>query len=206
MKTLGAIVKRFAIAFFFFCFITTLLYAFCFKKINLYIRAFNNFTYVPKENEKKPVTIDLETKEITHYPYYGEKFALIKIPALNITVDLYHGDSLEILKKGAGHYSGSYFPSEGGTILIAAHNRSEYFKYLPNLKLEDEIILDTIYGVFTYQVTEGKVMTIKELEKIRFTQDKEMLVLYTCYPMNALGFTNERYVIYASLKEVSYEN
>ncbi len=206
MKTLEAIVKRFAIAFFFFSLTTTLVYLGCNKKISLYIRTFNNFTYVPQEKEKKPVAINLETKEITHYPYYGEKFGIIKIPAIDIQVNLYHGDSLEILKKGAGHYSGSYFPSEGGTILIAAHNRSEYFKYLPKLKLDDEIIIDTTYGVFTYKIIDGKVMKIKELEKIRFTQEKETLVLYTCYPMNALGFTNERYVVYASLTEVSYEN
>lgn len=206
MKILGAIVKNFAIAFFFFCLITTLGYLVSFKKISPYIRLFNNFLNSPINNKENEVTFDKETKEITHYPNYGDKFGTINMPTIGVSVPLYHGDSMDILKKGAGHYSGSFFPSEGGTILIAAHNRQEYFKYLPKLNINDEIIINTVYGNFYYQVLSGKVMKVNELEKIEFQQEKELLVLYTCYPVDALGYTNERYVIYGTLERVDYEN
>ena len=74
-----------------------------------------------KENViiNKPV---LEGNIIKNYPEYGSKYAKIQIPKININLDVYYGDTMEILKKGVGHSSGSYFPGEGGSIIYMGHN------------------------------------------------------------------------------------
>jgi sortase A len=204
-KVLKAIAIKLTIAFFFSCLITTILYFVCLKKVDKYISLFNNFTYTGIEKEKT-VEIDSLTKELIKYPNYGNLFATIEMPSIDISVKVYHGDSLDILKNGAGHYAGSYFPGEGGTILIAAHNRRDYFKYLPKLAIGDKIIFKTDYGTFTYSVTSGRVMEKDELEKIDINKNEELLVLYTCYPVDAIGLTNQRYVVNAVLDGVSYES
>ncbi len=204
-KIWKAIVRSLAIAFFFTCLFITITYFVCLKKIDTYLVFFNNFTFSGVTEEHK-IEIDKLTKELVHYPNYGDQYGTISLPTVGIKVNLYHGDSMSILKRGAGHYAGSYFPSEGGTILIAAHNRREYFKYLPKLNVGDPIVIDTDYGTFTYTVTNGRVETISELEKLDIQHEEEILVLYTCYPVDALGFTDKRYVVYAKLEGVAYES
>ena len=39
---------------------------------------------------------------------------------MKLELPIYHGDTLKILRKGVGHYAGSYFPGENGTVLLAA--------------------------------------------------------------------------------------
>jgi sortase A len=202
---LKAIAKNLTIAFFISCLIVTILYFVCLKKLENYITLFNNFTYNGL-NGSETVKMDSTTKELVEYPSYGSLFGTISMPTIDTTVNLYHGDDLDILKKGAGHYAGSFFPGEGGTILIAAHNRREYFKYLPKLNIGDEIIIKTTYGTFTYLVTNGEVVNASDLENIEINSEKEELVLYTCYPTNALGLTSKRYVITSVLDGVSYES
>lgn len=70
-----------------------------------------------KENViiNKPV---LEGNIIKNYPEYGSKYAKIQIPKININLDVYYGDTMEILKKGVGHSSGSYFPGEVDQLFI----------------------------------------------------------------------------------------
>lgn len=204
-KLLKAIVKPLAVAFFFSCLFITIIYFVCLKKLDLYLSLFNNVTFSGIEKESE-VEIDTLTKKLIKYPSYGSLYATISFPSVDIKVNLYHGDTMDILKYGAGHYSGSYFPGENGTILIAAHNSREYFHSLPQLNVGDQIIIAADYGKFTYSVVNGRVELAEELEKIEIQHEEELLVLYTCYPVDALGFTNKRYVIYAKLEGVSYES
>ena len=62
-------------------------------------------------------TIIGENNKLKNYPEYGAKYATIKIPKIDVDLPVYYGDSLDILKKGVGHSSGSYFPGEGGSII-----------------------------------------------------------------------------------------
>ena len=85
-----------------------------------------------KENViiNKPV---LEGNIIKNYPEYGSKYAKIQIPKININLDVYYGDTMEILKKGVGHSSGSYFPGEGGSIIYMGHNSKNVFRGLSKI-------------------------------------------------------------------------
>lgn len=149
-----------------------------------------------KENViiNKPV---LEGNIIKNYPEYGSKYAKIQIPKINIDLDVYYGDTMEILKKGVGHSSGSYFPGEGGSIIYMGHNSKNVFRGLSKISKGDSIQITTEYGEFKYQVYDMKIVNETDLELLPIQKEKEILMLYTCYPFQNIGYTTQRYVVYA---------
>ena len=89
-------------------------------------------------NEVVNTVID-ENKQLKNYPEYGTKYATIKIPKIDVDLPVYYGDTLDILKKGVGHSSGSYFPGEGGSIIYMGHNSKKMFRRFSELQKGNEI-------------------------------------------------------------------
>ncbi len=145
------------------------------------------------------VSLDLTTKNLAVYPEYGSKYAELSIPSLNIKKDVYYGDSMRVLKKGIGHTMGSFFPGEGGSILYMGHNTSNMLRNLGNINLNDKIIVTTNYGTYTYSVYETKIIEDTDLNEVPIKRDKEILMLYTCYPFTTIVYTKYRFVVYATL-------
>ena len=69
------------------------------------------------ENKQVKEAILNQENQIENYPEYGTQYATIQIPKIDVNLPVYFGDTLEVLKKGVGHSSGSYFPGEGGSIV-----------------------------------------------------------------------------------------
>ena len=136
----------------------------------------------------KDIKFDEETKTIITYPEYGTRYGNIKIDSLNIALPLYYGDKLSILKNGVGQSSGAYFPGEGGSIICMGHNNKTFLYDLPNIKTNEIIEINTTYGDFKYQVYKTKIVNM---------YDEEILMLYTCYPVDTLGNKKDRFVVYA---------
>ena len=147
----------------------------------------------------KNIKIDSVTRRLIEYPSYGEKFGSIVLSSIDVDLALYHGEDLSILKYGAGHHAGSYFPGEGGTIIIAAHNTYGMLYSLPNVKVGDEVVIKTVYGDFTYKVTGTDIVDASVLgNNLHVSHDKETIMLYTCYPTDTLGYKSKRFVLYGS--------
>ena len=104
------------------------------------------------ENKKVEETTMSEDNKIQNYPEYGTQYATIEIPRINVNLPVYFGDTLEVLKKGVGHSSGSYFPGEGGSIIYMGHNSKNMFRRFSELQLGDEIKVTTSYGEYTYKI------------------------------------------------------
>ena len=194
-----ATIKSMIVAFIYVIIIFCGLYILFSSKINRVISLIDIISIENKKEEIKDVEINLETKNLINYPDYGTKYGKIKIPALNIELPLYYGDTLSILRNGVGHSSGSYFPGEGGSILCMAHNTSGMLKKLPEIKNKEQIIIETTYGIYTYEVYDTKIVKETELEVAPIQKEKECLMLYTCYPVDAIGHTNKRFFVYANL-------
>ena len=200
MKKFGKkIVKEIAISFFFVA-LFLLGYRFLLKEpLDKKLSILNVMAVSPKDNDKeaKRVEFDDITKRLKVYPKYGSIYATLKIPSISLELPVYFGDTKEILSKGVGHYSGSFFPGENGSIIMGAHNNAGYFRELPSIKKEDVIIIDTVYGVYKYQTYDMKIVQMTDEDKIPIVRGDEVLMLYTCYPVTAVGFTSQRYVVYA---------
>ena len=64
----------------------------------------------------------------------------------------------------------------------------------------DEIIIKAVYGTYTYKIYDYEIIEAKALnEKLEINDNKEILMVYTCYPVDTPGYKSKRYVIYASL-------
>lgn len=198
-------VKQLAVAFFFSVFIVFITQVIIGTKVNKVTSLINKIATAQNKIEKKDdVKITLtsieEKKRLSSYPYFGEIWATIEIPSVNINLSVYHGDTLELIKYGAGHLAGSFFPGEGGLIVMDAHNTSGYFKELPNVNIGDKVIIKANYGTFTYSITKTEIKDAVILGKeLTITDDKEILMLYTCYPTDTPGYKSKRFVAYASL-------
>ncbi len=205
MKKIGKeILKEIALSFFFCASIILLISWLYSKEIRFGISLINKIAIV--ENKKsQPITYNEIKKRLDHYPNYKEKYGNLKIPTINVELPIYHGDSMDILRYGVGHYAGSYFPGEGGTIIFAGHNNTGFFRELPNINIEDKIEVETLYGTFYYQVTETKIISESDLASFPLQNESEVLILYTCYPVTSLGYTNKRYIVYATRIEDIYE-
>ncbi len=135
------------------------------------------------------------------YPYYGDGYATLYSPEVDIACQVYWGDSMEILRKGAGQYCGSSPLGVEGNSVICAHV-SKHFKNLKNLKLNDTVVLTTEYGRFTYAVRESVIFDENDLTYILPTEE-DILTLYTCHNY-ILGPTPERLAVICDLTEAIY--
>ena len=154
-----------------------------------------------KDNTNQETKVDTEKKTLENYPEYGTQYATIEIPRIDANLPVYFGDTLEILKKGVGHSSGSYFPGEGGSILYMGHNSKKVFRRFSELQIGDEIKVTTTYGEYNYKIYDMQLINETELEKVPIQKDEEILMVYTCYPFNNVGYATQRYVVYAKLEK-----
>ncbi len=194
-----------AISFFFASIFITITYFFTEGKINYYSSLINSL--VVNNSKETEAVFSKETKRLIELPTYGKRFGIVKVPSINLSLPLYHGDNLKILHYGIGHYAGSYFPGEGGSIILPGHNNIGVFHDLDKLKNGDKVIIEANYGTFTYEVTSFKVVKETELDAFPIQKDKELLIMYTCWPINRsiVGRKTERLVVYAKKIGESYE-
>ncbi|MDO4624405.1 MAG: class D sortase [Enterococcus hirae] len=156
------------------------------------------------ELEEKRKTIELEGENIPSskidYPRSGYQYGQVDVASVNLNVPLYYGDSDDILREGAGQYMGSVYPGEHGTTLIGGHNSSEFGK-LSAVKITDKINISTSYGEYVYQVYETKILdkNAKLISQLLVQKQQGKLILYTCYPVDSIGMTDQRLFILGDL-------
>ena len=156
---------------------------------------------IDENKEVAETTISEEENKLINYPEYGTQYATIQIDKIDVNLPVYFGDTLEILKKGVGHSSGSYFPGEGGSIIYMGHNAKNTFRRFGELQIGNEIKVTTSYGEYTYKIYDMKLIKETETDKLPIQKDKEILMVYTCYPFNNIGYATQRYVVYAELEK-----
>lgn len=205
-KNIKKFASKIAISFFFAAIFVVIFYLFLENKISHYISLINT-TAVKDSIEDKIATYNLEAKRLISFPKYGSKYATIEIPSAKIKLPVYYGDTKKILRLGVGHYNGSYFPGENGSIIYAAHNNPGYFQTLDHVKISDEVIIKASYGEFKYQVIETKVVKETDLDAFPIQHNHELLIMYTCWPINrsVVGRKTKRLVVYAE-RVVENEN
>ena len=153
---------------------------------------------VEKTTEKQAMEMN-EDNRLENYPEYGTQYATIEIPRIDVNLPVYYGDTLQILKNGVGHSSGSYFPGEGGSIIYMGHNSKKVFRRFSELEIGDKIKVTTNYGEFNYKIYDMQLVKETETDKLPIQKEKEILMVYTCYPFNNIGYATQRYVVYAEL-------
>lgn len=198
-KTIKATIINLIVALFIIIIIVGTVNLFFGAKIDEAVTLVNKVS-INSENKVIENTI-LDNNKILNYPEYGTEYAKIEIDKIDVELPVYYGDTLDVLKKGVGHSSGSYFPGEGGSIIYMGHNSKKVFRRFSELQKGNEIIITTSYGKYKYEIYDMQIINETELDKLPIQKDKEKLMIYTCYPFNNIGYTKQRYVVYANLVE-----
>ena len=129
-------------------------------------------------------------------PALGTAYGVISCDNLNIEADVYYGDDEKSLMAGVGQYSGSGLFGCGSTILLGAHDTT-YFAGLEDVKPGDVFEVQTNYGHYTYRVNSTKVVKADDSSAYDLSEEKETLILYTCYPFgNVTANRKERFFVY----------
>lgn len=125
------------------------------------------------------------------YPRFGEQYAILNAPAIDLTVGVYYGSTGELLERGVCQSTQSAYIADGGHTVIDGHVNT-FFSDLNKLKVGDEVILYTKYGSFKYQVSELIQFDKTDKTYVAVTEDdEEHLTIYTCQPQ-VLGSSNLR--------------
>ncbi|SOD86314.1 sortase A [Streptomyces sp. Ag109_G2-15] len=89
-------------------------------------------------------------------PRRSQAYAVLTIPRLHLRVPVAEGVSKpDVLNKGyVGHYPGTQQPGQAGNFALAGHRNThgEPFRYLPRLRPEDTLQVETRTATYTYAV------------------------------------------------------
>ena len=98
----------------------------------------------------------------------------IEIPSIKVKLPVYHGESEDVLKKGAAHLEKTSFPIGGidTRACVSAHSGYPSQKFFDDI---DELISD-------------------DITKLKVEHGKELLTLITCYPY---GINSHRLLVHA---------
>ena len=151
--------------------------------------------------EQKPTQFETSENRLPNYPASGTPYATEELQKIDDIQSRRIIAALEILKKGVGHSSGSYFPGEGGSIIYMGHNSKNVFRRFSELQIGNEIKVTTTYGEYTYKIYDMQLIKETETDKLPIQKEKEILMVYTCYPFNNIGYATQRYVVYAELEK-----
>ena len=197
-KTIKATIINVIVALFITIAFMLLIRLFLGAKIDETISLINKVS-IDVSNKEVAETVINEENKLENYPEYGTQYATIEIPKIDVNLPVYFGDTLEILKKGVGHSSGSYFPGEGGSIIYMGHNSAKVFRRFSELQIGNQITVKTSYGEYTYKIYDMQLIKETEVDKLPIQKEREILMVYTCYPFRNIGYTDQRYVVYAEL-------
>lgn len=132
-------------------------------------------------------------------PAQGQVAAYLRIPKIGVAATVLQGSSDALLASAPGHEPQSVMPGAIGTSVIVAHNLT-FFRNLDLLRAGDTVVAGTAQGVFTFKVTRSLLVPADAaLPNTAWPS----LDLVACYPLNALYYTPERYVIEAALVSAS---
>lgn len=111
----------------------------------------------------------------------------IDIPKINVFLPIYHGTSVEVLSKGAGHLDNTSFPV-GGTnthSVISAHSAypsQTLFDYLPDMEVGDEFYIHVLNQTLKYEVDQIKTVLPDQINDLYVMKGEDLVTLMTCTP------------------------
>lgn len=150
--------------------------------------SFKNKEAITEENKEEKVEInEIKESKIQPKQYKETKESIVKeniwqieIPKINLIAPIAEGTSQEVMLEYVGHFENT--EEWEGNIGLAAHNRGypiNYFSNLKDLKIGDEIIYKTKYGIKRYKITLTIIITDTDWSYLQETEENK-ITLITC--------------------------
>jgi len=127
----------------------------------------------------------------------GAPQGLLEIPVLGLVAPVLQGTGDAVLADAVGHLPASAWPGQPGTSVLAAHDVT-WFSRIDRLGSGDEIRWVMPCRTFVYRVVSHRV--VYNGYPI-YNTAAATVALVTCYPLDALYLTGNKYLVYANLVE-----
>ncbi|MDO4647053.1 MAG: class C sortase [Eubacteriales bacterium] len=133
---------------------------------------------------------------------------IIRIPAINVRLPIYHGTADDTLEKGVGHMEGTSFPIGGmGThSVLTGHtglSNAKLFTDLIQLEEEDVFIIEVLGNKYAYRVCDIFVVNPTDVSKLAADPNHDYVTLVTCTPY---GINTERLLVRGERTEYHEED
>lgn len=155
---------------------------------------------------------DLEESEMTRYAEMLGMFptgimGYLEIPAIGVSLPIYHGAEEAVLQKGIGHLPGSSLPvgGENTHMVLTGHSgipASRLLTDLDRLKEGDLFTVTVLDSTAAYAVDEIKVVKPEDAE-FQIETDEDRCTLITCVP---IGVNTHRLLVRGSRTELTKPN
>lgn len=123
--------------------------------------------------------------------------ARLIVPDKKVNLYVLSGANGASLPFGPGHITGTAFPGEHGTSIIAAH-RDTHFNFLKDVTIGEKFQIQTRQGNITQYEIINMSITDSEKQDLQPETQSEVLTLVTCYPFDAVNPRGPlRYVVTA---------
>jgi sortase A len=126
----------------------------------------------------------------------GAPIGELSIPRVKLSAMVLHGSDARTLRRGPGHIENTPLPGEQGNVAIAGH-RDSFFRPIRDVRVGDDIFLDTGDGRFHYRVSSLGIVEPTDVSVLDPT-DTATLTLITCYPFWLAGPAPDRFIVRAT--------
>ena len=131
------------------------------------------------------------------HPELGDNIGTLSLPSLDLSWPIFEGTTEDQLSLGVGHFVGSVLPGVHDNSVLSGH-RNTVFGRLGELSVDDEILVRTAAGVFTYQVREFRIVE-KTDRGVIVPTETAVLTLTTCYPFVSMVATTQAFIVSSDL-------
>lgn len=129
----------------------------------------------------------------------GRPAGLVEAPEIGLDAPVVQGDTGAQLAVAVGHVAASAWPDQAGTSVLVAHDVS-WFSGIDHLRPGQVVRFVGHCTTRWYTVTGGRVV---QAGSPVYNTTTPRLVLVTCYPLDALFLTPQRYEVTATLTKVT---
>ena len=111
----------------------------------------------------------------------------VDIPAINVTLPVYHGTEESVLQIAIGHIAGTSLPVGGESThcVISGHRglpSAKLFTDIDKLVVGDLFTLNVLDEVLTYEVDQIRIVLPHEVDDLRIEAGKDYCTMVTCTP------------------------
>lgn len=122
----------------------------------------------------------------TQEPAGPTPIATIRIPSIKLKLPVLEGATQRNMKSAAAHLKETAPIGEIGNAAIAAHRmraKGKLFNRLNEVKIGDEVIVETRTGKFTYVVYDLSIVEPTDVSVLNYNDKDKRLTLITCDPV-----------------------
>ena len=138
----------------------------------------NNFILSQEQKAEYEALLDIGGTGIMGY---------IEVPAIDVTLPIYHGTDEAVLQVAVGHLEWTSLPVGGSSshCVLSGHRglpSAQLFTDLDKLVLGDVFLMRVLDEVLTYEVDQIRIVEPYEVEDLHIAQGKDYCTLVTCTP------------------------